>query len=705
MNGPLVFRKDLIVSQHDEGNGQKSAVIKNPVTDQFFYMSMREYLLLKALDGQKDLDQARQSLTEQGCHYSKNEAAEIVERASYLGLILGSPVSSASRQLFLKKRLGALKRARKMMAPLSLYIPLVNPDAFLNRTLAFVTLAFNGKTLPLWFSLALGSLYVMLGNIDRIADQHLALLSTRDFLMILPVVAATRLAHELGHAYAAKAFGLEVKALGIAFLVLFPCPYIDTTDAWKLSSRRQRMIIGAAGIMAEMIMACISVFIWFFSKPGILNYLCFYVMTVSTLSTLLFNGNPLMKFDGYFILSDYLRLPNLAPRSLQYLKALVTTKFLGVSFYSIPEVGLREALIFVTYGVSSVCYRITLYAAIIAGLYYRFDKFLGLGLATYAVVMLALKPLSKGVKELWVNRSLIKVRRKTLLRAGSTCGFIGVVMLWPWSQSAKFPCRIDSPDVRAITIPVNSIVTNVFIREGARLVKGQKMFELDTTVLEFELRKAKLQKEVIELQMKTLSVDIGDLAKVPQKSLELSSIEEVISRMENDLRTSLESTTAPFDAIVTQLDRRLKPGFQAAETTTVGYLKATSSRVALASIPDRLLGKIVPGQQAQVRVPWEDGRQFTAAMRLSIPCPELRQRHPIKSGFQGNVGPRGMHVTEPESKPISDESHYVWTAELHGAQDIPLGMTGTMTLAFPPENLASRIYGYVARTANRESFF
>jgi len=705
MNGPLVLRKDLIVSQHDEGDGQRSIVIKNPVTEQFFYMSTREYLLLKELDGKTDLERAIHILRDRGRYYSTREAAEILERASNLGLVLGSPVSSSARQLFLRKKITGLNRVKKMMSPFALYIPMVNPDSFLNRTLFLVTFLFNRRTILLWAAIALGSLYLVLGNLGRVASEHLALLSTRDLFIILPVVAATRLAHELGHAYAAKAFGLEVKALGLALLILFPCPYIDTTDAWKLSSRRQRMIIGAAGIFAEMIIASLSVFIWFFSKPGMLNYLSFYLMTVSTVSTLAFNANPLMKFDGYFILSDYLRLPNLAPRSFQYIKMILMTKFLGVSLYPTPRIHLRTALIFVTYGVSSLCYRITLYAAIIAGLYYRFDKLMGLLLAAYAVVMFAARPLFNVMKELWVSRSLINVRGKGRLRTGLTCGLIGSAFLWPWSHNATFPCLVDSNDARAITIAVNSIVTKVFIQEGRCLVKGQTMFELDTTVLEFELRKAKLEKEIIELQMKTLALDKGDLGKVPRKCLELSAIDEAISRMETDLQTSLESVKAPFDGIVAQLDRRLKPGFQAGETTVVGYIKSTSSPVAVASIPDRLLGKIVHGQQVQIRVPWGEGRTFTSTMGLRIPCPAFRMRHPVTSASDYDSRSKRTSLKQFQTLLAGTDSDYLWSADLPGAQDIPLGMTGSMSVAFPRENLVSRIYGYVVQTANRETFF
>ncbi len=705
MNGPLVFRKDLIVSLHEEGNGQKSIVIKNPVTDQFYYMSMREYVLLKKFEDQVDLEKAILMLREEGYYYDAKEAALILEKASNLGLMLGTHSSKADPLHFLKKKHQKLKRAGSLMAPLFLYIPLINPDSFLNRTLFMVTLLFNRKTIPLWAAVFLGSLYLVMVNVGRIGSEYIAFLSVRDLLTIMPVIALTRLVHELGHAYAAKAFGLEVKALGLALLVLFPCPYIDTTDAWKLPRRRERMIISAAGMLAEIILASICVFIWFFSKPGILNYLSFYIMTISTVSTLAFNANPLMRFDGYFMLSDYLRLPNLAQRSFQYIKAFVMSKFLGVSLYPIPEVGLRQSLIFVIYGTSALFYRTSLYGAIIAGLYYRFDKLLGLMLATYASLMFVARPIIRGMREIWGNRNLIRSRGKTLLCLGTACGFIAAALVCPWPQSAKFPCRVDSQDTRAITIPVNSIVKDVFIREGHRLVKGQTMFELDTTVLEFELRKVRLEKEIFELQIKTLTLDKGDLAKVPQKSLELSVIDEAILRMERDLRGCVESVKAPFDGVVTRLDRRLKPGFQPSETTVVGYIKSTSSPVAVVSIPDSFLGKIFDGQAVEVQVPWGEGRVFSTTLHLTIPCPEFPQSHTMIASSRSYRRLKDMPQNDPVKTLAGNDSDYVWSAQLPGGEDLPVGMTGIVITELPPQSLSSRIYGYVVQTSNRESFF
>jgi len=705
MNGPLVFRKDLLASQHDEGNGQKSIVLKNPVTDQFFYMSMREYTLLKELDGTLNLDQAIHVLREKGHYYSMEEAVRTIEMASRLGLLLGSPLSDAAAQLSLKKKLDAQKRVRSMMSLLSFYVPLVNPDRFLDRTLFLVTLAFNRRAMWLWGVIGLSSLYLVLGNLGRVVNEHLVLLSTRDLLIILPVVIVTRLAHELGHAYAAKACGLEVKTFGIALLILFPCPYIDTTDAWKLSCRRQRMIIGAAGIMAEMVIACLCVFVWFFTKPGWLNTLSFYVVTVSTISTVAFNANPLMRFDGYFILSDYLRIPNLAPRSMHYVKSLLMTKFFGVSLSPIPQVSPRHAAIFTAYGVSSICYRITLYGAITAALYYRFDKVLGLALAAYALAMFVARPLYRGVAELRKNQVIARWDGKAWRRVALTAGLTTTALLWPWSHTDTFPCRVDSHEARAITIPVNAMVTNVFIREGSRLYRGQKMFELDATVLEFELRKARFEKEIVELQMKSLILDKGDFAKVPQKALELAAIDDAIARMERDLRESQEATKAPFDGVISRLDRKLKPGFQAAETTVVGQIKSVSSLVAVASLPDRLLGRIGQGQEVQVRLPWKEGRVFASTMSLAAPFPTSLAIHTqTRQSANDGRGKRGVRE-ELQSPAKESDSEYVWSAELPVGEEIPLGITGWMSVTFQRESVASRLYGYMARTVNRESFF
>ena len=160
-----------------------------------------------------------------------------------------------------------------------------------------------------------GALYLVIDALPRIELEYLFFFNWSNLLFLWVTIGVVKLVHEFAHAYVAKRFGLHVPEMGIAFLIFFPCLYCNTTEAWQLANPRQRASIAGAGIVAEAVVAVFSTYLWYYTQPGLVNSLAFYLMAISFASTILFNGNPLLKFDGYFILIDMLALPNLATNS------------------------------------------------------------------------------------------------------------------------------------------------------------------------------------------------------------------------------------------------------------------------------------------------------------------------------------------------------------------------------------------------------
>ena len=232
-----------------------------------------------------------------------------------------------------------------------------------------------------------GALYFIITGLPEISREYSFFFNLENLLYLWATILITKLIHEFSHAYVAKSFGLRVPQMGIAFLIFFPCLFCNTTDAWQLADRRQRMAISAAGIISEAAIAILSTYLWHFSRPGMFNSLAFYLMAVSFISTVLFNGNPLMKFDGYFILIDYIGIPNLQAKSSGYLRYLFLNRVLGNDTVPNTADSPSESRLFGIYGVSFFLYRIFLYTGIVAGVYYRFDKSLGIALALIAFAL------------------------------------------------------------------------------------------------------------------------------------------------------------------------------------------------------------------------------------------------------------------------------------------------------------------------------
>ena len=375
----------------------KRFVIKDLASEKFFRISEYEYRLLKTLDGTVTVEEAIEKLKAQGYFYDIKDAQLVVSKAESLGLLLGTKYGTSEFLSATKKRMEQQKTARQLSGIYFRYIPLFNPDNF-ERTLWIYNLIVNKYTATLILLLLPGALYYVITGVQNFKDVYLFFFNFQNLVILWSSIALTKLIHEFSHAYTAKSYGVRVPEMGVGFLMFFPVLYSNVTDAWQLGDRKQRMAIAGAGIIAEGVIAILATYVWAFTQPGLINSLAFYSMAMSFVSTILFNGNPLMKFDGYFVFTDYMRLPNLWAKSMSFIKYLWMNRVLGLTNYPDPSNTERERTIFGIYGVCLFLYRISLYTGICIGVYHRFDKLLGIMLGLIAFGLFIVKPIYSGSK-------------------------------------------------------------------------------------------------------------------------------------------------------------------------------------------------------------------------------------------------------------------------------------------------------------------
>ena len=330
-----------------------------------------------------------------------------------------------------------------------LFIPLVNPDNFLQKTWPVVRACASPITAALLLLLVPGALFLLVNGMDRLKYQILYFFNVQNLLILWVALTIAKLVHEFAHAFTAKGYGLRVPEMGIYLLLFFPRPYCDTTAAWQLADRGQRMAISLAGIISEAAVAVLACYVWYFSKPGIVNSIAFYLIAVSLASSLLFNGNPLLKFDGYFVLSDWLRMPNLQGKSLQYLRYLLLNQVLGIDSIRIGVHSPKERGILLTYGILSFLYRVLIVSGIVAAIYYQFDKSIGLLLGAMAFGIFIVRPIVTASINLTKRRSEMHPRTRGLLISGSILILAFFLLTRPWSDYSVFPCYLDSAKVTA----------------------------------------------------------------------------------------------------------------------------------------------------------------------------------------------------------------------------------------------------------------
>ncbi len=615
--------------------------------------------------------------------------------------MLGTPFSTAEVLTPLKKGMKQVRNLRKLSSVYYMYLPLLNPDRFLDKTVWIFRLLVNRYTAAIMSLLGVGALYLIIAGLPRMQEEYLYFFNWENMLFLTIVTTLIKVIHEFGHAFAAKSFGLHVPRMGIAFLLFFPCMYCDTTDAWKLADRRQRMVIGAAGILTELTLAIIATYIWYFSQSGMINSLAFYLLVVSTVSTVLFNGNPLMKFDGYFILMDYLRKPNLATRSSAFVKYLFMNRVLGLSKVVNPARSPEEHILFSVYGVSAFIYRFFLYFGIVVGIYSRFDKLLGIVLAMVALGLFVLRPVTMGTLNLWRKRKEFNLKLKEGLIFVGVITVVVALLAWPWSSKSIFPCYMESSKTQKLAVPFQTTISDVFIRQGMPVEKGALLLQLEPYTLQLELVRKQIEREVTRNSLWLTRVDDREKDKARGHELELTRAEANVKKTQQDLDIAVHGIKAPFAGVITSLDPRVQKGFMPGRGVILGELKSPRDCVVHALVPGTDMGKIRPGEPVEIWFPLNGGTTFRKKIDNVRSCNERNlPDSPFSSRFGGEI------ATEVEGHYASDaplEDLYVCSIHFSDNRTIPLGLTGRLVVSSPPESTLERIFHHAVKTFNKES--
>jgi putative peptide zinc metalloprotease protein len=327
-----------------------------------------------------------------------------------------------------------------------------------------------------------------------------------------------------------RRFGGEVHTMGVMLLVFTPLPYMDATSSWSFRSRGQRALVGGAGMIAELFVAGLAVFLWAYTGKGTLHSLAYNIMFVASVSTILFNANPLLRFDGYYILSDLLDLPNLGTRANKHLRHLVEKYLFGYRESFSPALSFKEASWLSIFGVLSGIYRVIVFAGII---FFVADKFLlaGMIMAALCVVSWGIVPLFRLLTYLATNPRLAKTR----VRAAAVClGFLLIVTaflaFFPFPNRFRAPGVMETIQYTQVINDAPGYIKTVFVPSGAEVAEGTPLVGLADHELELAMEAASAQRrEVLAMELRALSQGTADVQPIRKR---LETIEARIRDLE-----------------------------------------------------------------------------------------------------------------------------------------------------------------------------
>ena len=480
---------------------------------------------------------------------------------------------------------------RSLMNPLSIRLRLWDPDAFLVRTLPALRWVFGPAGLLLWLAICLPAL--ALTGLHWTALTHNAsdkLLSAGNLLSLFFVYPVVKALHEMAHAYAAKWGGAAVHDMGLMFLVFAPVPYVDASGSSAFADKRRRALVAAAGMLMELLLGALALYVWLAVEPGVVRSLAYNVMLIGGVSTLLFNGNPLLRYDGYFVLCDLIETPNLAQRANQLWMFWLRRYAFGLTQAQPPHATAGERRWMAVYAPLSLAYRVGITVGIALFLGHEY-LYVGLAVGVWGLLMLLAWPLLKGLRYLWNSQEIAGRRARPWAVSGIGVALLAVLMfgmpapLTIYAQGVVWPA--ENAQLRAAEPGLVSVVA---VKPGEAVLTGQLALKLRNDKLSTELDAASARDDKQRLGYLTTLAGLrrGSAAEQAGRGRVALAVQQQDWQRASDEYTHAEANLARLDVAVRR-DGRIE--LPRAEDLPGRWLKK-----------GELFGHIVTGDAPTVRV-------------------------------------------------------------------------------------------------------
>ncbi|MEO5345888.1 MAG: HlyD family efflux transporter periplasmic adaptor subunit [Magnetococcus sp. YQC-9] len=538
-------------------DGSPTWTLRDPATNQFFRLGWREFEIL--------------------CRWRRGGPARIAELVSEETMIDTTPADVSELIRFLlganllrpqgeggvarmQRHVEAGKRSwfqHILHAYLFFRIPLVDPERWLKKSLPWVEWLFSEA---FFLASALAGL-IGLHAISRQWEVAIATLAETDWmteaLFIALAMALTKAIHELGHAYAAIRAGCRVPTIGVAFLMMLPVLYTDTSEVWQLASRRKRLLVASAGILAELILTAWAALLWGVLPTGATKDALFFIATVSWISTLLMNASPFLRFDGYYLLSDWLDIENLHERAGRLGRWKLREWLWGLNA-PFPDAALHDRRNFlILFAWVTWVYRFFLYLGIALTVYHLFFKLLGMLLMSVEIGWFLVRPIWEEFSIWRRPETRIRLNRRTLFTLGLFITLIAATLI-PWKGTIQAPALLQRAGHTTLHAPSAARVVERRVEEGDTVESGQVLLRLESPDL---LNQLEIARQKIDLARWKSDFRGGTPNLLKRSLINDRELEVELTRQRELQRQEKQLTlTAPFSGRIVRFDRMLAPG-------------------------------------------------------------------------------------------------------------------------------------------------
>ena len=524
-----------------EYDGVTCYVVEDNRNSRFYRIGLPEYAFISLLDGQTTLHEAlghtAKALGPDA--FSENDAAGICKWLIDSQLATSDDSLQTDRLLEVADR--AKRRARmQWLNPLMIKVPLGSPEPLLRQVAPWMMWLVSRPIVVVWLIICAIATYQLVGRWHDLGSDANLVLSRNNWIWLGLTLLLLKIIHELAHALTCRRFGGTVREAGFVFILFAPIPYVDVTSSWRMPSKWQRIAISAAGMYVELFVAAVATLVWCNTQDQVVRHIAYNTMIMSGVTTLLFNANFLMRFDGYYIFADLLEIPNLYSLGQQYLSYVGRRYFLGIPAMR-PRWPIRRATIIKVYGIASFLWRIMVCVGLVIAAEALFYG-AGIVLSILAIALWVAFPLVRFVRYLSHRNGK---EQTNLVWFAATAGTTGSLLLitftavpWPWRIEA--PAVVRFAPLTNVRAESPGFVRQIHVKSGDQVQAGQALLTLENAELQVELSDLNLSIQQSELRCRNFYRE-GRLAAY---------------QAENKMRAALESRANQRQKQIDQLTIR-----------------------------------------------------------------------------------------------------------------------------------------------------
>lgn len=485
---PAVRRRADLSAIRQRYQGRTAWIVKNPLSLEYFRLPEEEYFLLSLLDGGTSYDAIKQAFDERFAPQSidHDEIGRYAAQLHRYGLVTADGPGQAETLAERRRQDAQQSRLARWSNPLAVRFRGVDPEPLLAWLYPRVRWFFSPQAVAGCVLLMVAALLTVAARFDRFVA---ALPTFHEFFTpgnafwLVVTVALVKIVHELGHGLTCKHFGGECHEMGFMLLCFAPTMYCNVSDSWMLPNKWHRAAIGAAGIYVELVMASLAVFLWRYTEPGLLHALALNTVFVCSVSTLVFNANPLLRYDGYYIAGDLLEITNLGSKASAALRQLAGRACLGLKYEADEFAPSHGRALFACYAVASAAYRMFVFVSILWFVNKFFEPYrldvVGQALGTLAVVGLVLAP----VRRIWQffavpGRWMLVNRTRLSLTLSIVGGLLLAACVVPLPHRVYAPLEVRPRDAHAVYAEASGVLVRTLVKPGDKVAAGQPLVEL-----------------------------------------------------------------------------------------------------------------------------------------------------------------------------------------------------------------------------------